>query len=249
MANIPIEIWLEPLKFLPGNENFPSELNPEDAYSTLKILPDKLSVEFTGPNNSYWESAGCVRANVPVPRALGLFYFEVTIIKDGPNSEEIYRSVGVGLGQKNVPLQNMPGWRYGSYGYHGDDGKFYQNGRECLYGETFTTNNVIGCGVNFVKMELFYMKNGQYIGVAKKGRFREELYPFVGLNAPGEIIEEIEDVRKIQVSENRTLSENSTDSTIDFSSDDTRSISSNESENDFDPENELENNPDREPEN
>jgi hypothetical protein len=101
------------------------------------------------------------------------------------------------------------------------------------------------------------------LGVAKKGRFREELYPFVGLNAPGEIIEvnfgqkpflydiqkEIEDVRKIQVSENRTLSETSADSTIDFSTDDTRSISSNESENDFDPENELENNPGRGPEN
>jgi Ran-binding protein 9/10 len=122
---------------------------------------------FLGPNNSYWESAGCVRANFPVPRALGLFYFEVTIIKYGPNSEEIYRSVGVGLGQKNVPLQNMPGWRNGSYGYHGDDGKFFWHGLSHLYGETFTTNNVIGCGVNFVKMELFYTKNGQYIGKSR----------------------------------------------------------------------------------
>lgn len=81
------------------------------------------------------------------------------------------------------------GWDKQSYGYHGDDGNsFCSSGNGQSYGPTFTTNDVIGCGVNLVDNTCFYTKNGHHLGIA----FRDlppKLYPTVGLQTPGEIVD------------------------------------------------------------
>lgn len=76
------------------------------------------------------------------------------------------RYMGVGLSEKNVSLNRLPGWDQTSYGYHGDDGNFFaSSGKGVEYGPTFTTGDVIGCGLNFVTREIFFTKNGQHLGL------------------------------------------------------------------------------------
>jgi hypothetical protein len=59
----------------------------------------------------------------------------------------------------------MPGWRTGSWAYHGDDGKlFLEQGRGVRYGDTYGTGDVVGCGLDSKKNELFFTKNGEYVG-------------------------------------------------------------------------------------
>lgn len=97
--------------------------------------------------------------------------------------------MGVGLSAQGVNMNRLPGWDKLSYGYHGDDGhSFCSSGTGQAYGPTFTTGDVIGCGINLVDGSCFYTKNGHHLGVA----FHElpsGLYPTVGLQTPGEVID------------------------------------------------------------
>ena len=74
----------------------------------------------------------------------------------------------------------MPGWgcRVESYGYHGDDGKFFTwknpsfsidgdfNG---IFGPTYGPGDVIGCDVDFANRTLFFTKNGEFLGALWSG--------------------------------------------------------------------------------
>ena len=62
----------------------------------------------------------------------------------------------------------MPGWAKGSWGYHGDDGKKFEElgfGRRGVpYGPTYGTGDTIGCGVDFTSRTAFFTKNGEKLG-------------------------------------------------------------------------------------
>ena len=59
----------------------------------------------------------------------------------------------------------MPGWKSGSWGYHGDDGnKFDQLGIGIRYSEPYGANDVVGCGINFHTGRVFFTKNGYNLG-------------------------------------------------------------------------------------
>ncbi|QQP38446.1 Ran-binding protein 10 [Caligus rogercresseyi] len=104
-----------------------------------------------------------------------------TILKDG--------YMGVGLSAQGVNLNRLPGWDKNSYGYHGDDGhSFCSSGTGQSYGPTFTTGDVIGCGVNLLEGSCFYTKNGHHLGIAFNN-IPPNLYPTVGLQTPGEIVD------------------------------------------------------------
>ena len=52
-----------------------------------------------------------------------------------------------------------------SYGYHGDDGNKFFNGENDSYGPTFSAGDIVGCGYNTVKQEIFFTKNGKVFHV------------------------------------------------------------------------------------
>jgi len=59
----------------------------------------------------------------------------------------------------------MPGWAKGSWAYHGDDGAlFIESGQGISYGPTYGSGDVIGCGVDLHKNEMFFTKNGEHVG-------------------------------------------------------------------------------------
>ncbi|KAI9025698.1 hypothetical protein DFJ74DRAFT_705193 [Hyaloraphidium curvatum] len=182
----------------------PSAWNSKDKCSLLQLANGGLTVNYngTGKNDS---DAAAVRANHPVPPSCGLYYFEVDIVSKGRDGY-----IGIGFSHAGVSTNRLPGWEPGSWGYHGDDGNsFACYGTGKPYGPTFTTGDVIGCGVNFAEgnWSAFFTKNGKFLGVAFRDMRQEPpsgmrgglmpgaapfgmlLYPSVGLRTPGEVVE------------------------------------------------------------
>ncbi|KAJ9156493.1 SPRY domain-containing protein [Pleurostoma richardsiae] len=164
----------------------PSRWNKDDKWGGLDVLSDGQEVKYTGiRTSSERDHEACsIRADHPMPPQCGIYYYEVTILSRKRDDT----TIGIGFSSKNVALSRAPGWEPESWGYHGDDGHCFasQNvGKH--YGPTFTTGDVIGCGINFRTGCAFFTKNGAYLGNA----FREvkgELYPSVGLKKNGEHI-------------------------------------------------------------
>lgn len=106
-----------------------------------------------------------------------------------PETELLDRLIGVGFCTKKVPLNRLPGWEPESWGYHGDDGNsFCCQGTGKQYGPQFSTNDVIGCGVNFRTGTAFFTKNGLFLKTAFRDIKSTKLYPAVGMKRPGEHI-------------------------------------------------------------
>ncbi|XP_024874418.1 ran-binding protein 9 isoform X1 [Temnothorax curvispinosus] len=130
------------------------------------------------------KDAASVRTTHSIPAACGLYYFEVKIVSKGRDGY-----MGIGLSASGVNVNRLPGWDKHSYGYHGDDGhSFCSSGTGQPYGPTFTTGDVIGCGVNLVDNTAFYTKNGHHLGIAFTD-LPPNLFPTVGLQTPGEVVD------------------------------------------------------------
>jgi len=142
-----------------------------------------LRVVYKGPGKGPPDACS-IRATHPIPASCGLYYFEIRIISKGRDGY-----MGIGLTHQDISLNKLPGWDARSYGYHGDDGNaFCGNGHGSMYGPTFTTGDVIGCGLNLIEGSCFYTKNGHNLGTAFTG-MPSQLYPVIGLQTPGEIIQ------------------------------------------------------------
>jgi SPRY domain len=74
------------------------------------------------------------------------------------------RDIGLGLCSGFASLEAMPGWEPSSWGYHGDNGKFYsESGQGTTYGDKFGTGDVVGCYITVDKGVVF-TKNGTLLG-------------------------------------------------------------------------------------
>ncbi|KAF7272654.1 hypothetical protein GWI33_014593 [Rhynchophorus ferrugineus] len=161
----------------------PRSWSPKEKYGYIGLSQGNLRVHYKGYGNSHRDAAS-IQATHPIPAACGLYYFEVKIVSKGRDGY-----MGIGLSAQGVNLNRLPGWDKQSYGYHGDDGhSFCSSGTGQPYGPTFTTDDVIGCGVNLIDGTCFYTKNGHHLGIAFSD-LPPNLYPTVGLQTPGEIVD------------------------------------------------------------
>ncbi|KAK3873264.1 hypothetical protein Pcinc_021714 [Petrolisthes cinctipes] len=155
----------------------------KDKYSFIGLSQNNLRVHYKGHGKNHKDAAS-VRATHPIPAACGLYYYEVKIVSKGRDGY-----MGIGLSSQGVNMNRLPGWDKNSFGYHGDDGhSFCSSGSGHPYGPTFTTGDVIGCGINLIDNVCFYTKNGHYLGVAFTD-LPPQLYPTVGLQTPGEVVD------------------------------------------------------------
>ncbi|XP_028905572.1 ran-binding protein 10 isoform X2 [Ornithorhynchus anatinus] len=186
----------------------PRSWSPKDKYNYIGLSQNNLRVHYKGHGKNHKDAAS-VRAMHPIPAACGIYYFEVKIVSKGRDGY-----MGIGLSAQGVNMNRLPGWDKHSYGYHGDDGhSFCSSGTGQPYGPTFTTGDVIGCCVNLINNTCFYTKNGHSLGIAftdlpvafresstvnaqlfemfgsKRTGEESNLYPTVGLQTPGEIVD------------------------------------------------------------
>ncbi|XP_021952312.1 ran-binding protein 9 [Folsomia candida] len=161
----------------------PRSWSPKDKFNFIGLSQNNLRVHYKGHGKGHKDAAS-VRATHLIPAACGIYYFEVKIVSKGRDGY-----MGIGLSAHGVNMNRLPGWDKHSYGYHGDDGhSFCSSGTGQPYGPTFTTGDVIGCGVNLLDNTCFYTKNGHHLGVAFTD-LPPSLFPTVGLQTPGEIVD------------------------------------------------------------
>ncbi|XP_072013894.1 ran-binding protein 9-like [Amphiura filiformis] len=168
----------------------PRSWNSRQKSNIIGLSQNNLRVHYKGAHVSKTnKEAASVTTLQPIPQSCGIYYFEVTVISKGRDGY-----MGIGLATEDFLNDNsnkLPGWTRTSYGYHGDNGHTFfnspNNGGQA-YGPTFTTGDVIGCGVNLIDNTCFYTKNGVHLGVAFTD-LPSNLYPAVGLQTPGEIVD------------------------------------------------------------
>eukprot|EP00128_Syssomonas_multiformis_P017080 Colp12_sorted_trinity150504_noHs@2266 len=163
--------------------HLPTTWNQKDKNQFLDLTHNSLRVHYKGQGKDDTQAAA-VRANHPIPSACGVYYYEVRVIDKGRDGY-----IGIGVCAPSCPLSQLPGWGKNSYGYHGDDGSaFSSSGHGNPFGPTYSSGDIVGCGVNFLDQTIFYTKNGNWIGVCFKDVKQPTLYPTVGLRTPGEIL-------------------------------------------------------------
>ncbi|GAA6031488.1 hypothetical protein JCM8097_006480 [Rhodosporidiobolus ruineniae] len=188
----------------------PTCWDEDDRCALLELSSDGLSVSFAGSAKYGDRDAAAIRANRPVPSQAGIYYYEVQILDKGTNGY-----IGIGLSHRTVSLSRLPGWEENSYGFHADDGRaFCCQGTGERFGPTFTTGDVVGCGVDWTNAgppradnersgpggkeaqrlkegntggRVFFTKNGTFLGYAFYN-LQGKLYPTVGLRTPHEAV-------------------------------------------------------------
>ncbi|KAI6182458.1 hypothetical protein M3Y97_00382200 [Aphelenchoides bicaudatus] len=163
----------------------PRHWSPSDKFKSLILSSDCLRVHYNGKSDSQKEAAS-IRSNYPIPRNCAVYYFEILVVRKGDTGY-----LGIGLCEKDVNLNRLPGWDAVSYGYHGDDGCFFAaSGKGRDYGPKFTTGDIVGCGINFVSRTIFFTKNGVNIGNAVSGiSIEKPLYATIGMQAKDQIVD------------------------------------------------------------
>ena len=163
----------------------PTAMSAEDRSNRIDLADDCRTVKYTGPGRNDSDAAA-VRANTPLPPQIGIYFFEVSVVNKG---REGYISVGFAI--KSASLSRLCGWEPGTIGYHADDGNLYRGaGTGTAFGPSYSTGDVIGCGVNFQEKSFFFTKNGVLVGEVTnlKDKFHLPFFPCVGCRTPGEVL-------------------------------------------------------------
>ncbi|KAI9288999.1 hypothetical protein BC943DRAFT_300991 [Umbelopsis sp. AD052] len=158
--------------------------NPNDKSSLMDISSDGVYASYCGSGRND-KDAAAVRSTFTAKPQCGIFYFEIEIVSKGRDGY-----ISIGFCDADASMDKLPGWEVNSYGLHANDGNCY-NGvtKGHSYGPTFSTGDVVGCGINFGSKNAFFTKNGVYLGTAFSNVDPTvPLYPCVGLRTPGEHI-------------------------------------------------------------
>lgn len=163
--------------------SLPRSWCPKEKFSHIGLSNGGLRVQFFKGHSDSNREGVTVKSNISIPPPTGLYYFEVKILSKGREG-----NIAVGLTTPCASLHSLLGMDKHSYAYHGAEGNVYNYKTNTPYGPSFTTGDVVGCGINFVYNTCFYTKNGHYLGIAFKD-MPKNLYPTVGLHAVGAVVD------------------------------------------------------------
>jgi len=152
------------------------------------LVVDGRLVQYKAPLFSSIQKAKnpiIVRADIPVTPCGGLYYFEITVESAGKDG-----AIGIGFYPviENPILTIMPGWQFGSFGYHGDDGKKFCDktfGQGDPYGPPYGNGDTVGCAWDQVKGTIYFVLNGNNLGVAFEKVPSIPFWPVVGIHTLG----------------------------------------------------------------
>lgn len=184
-ANVFCPSYCRLLNFDPSLYPLPVAMSAEDRSNRLDLAEEGRVVKYTGPGRNDSDAAA-VRSNIPLPPQVGIYFYEVTVTSKG---REGYISVGFAI--KSSSLSRLCGWEPGTVGYHADDGNLYRGaGTGSVFGPSYTTGDVVGCGVNFHEKSFFFTKNGVLVGEVTnlKDKFHLPFFPCVGCRTQGEVL-------------------------------------------------------------
>nr|POF05914.1 uncharacterized protein CFP56_53301 [Quercus suber] len=140
----------------------PSRWSDDEKMPGLEVMAEGMEARYVGPTFSAKNDseAASARADHPMPKEVGLYYYEVTVLSRGKDG-----GVAVGFSTRKAQLNRLPGWETESWAYHSDDGCSYagaSTGKQ--YGPLYGSQDVVGCGVNFKTGNAFFTKNGVFLG-------------------------------------------------------------------------------------
>lgn len=173
------------LNFDSEKYQLPSSMNSEDRSNRIEVDSEGSTVKYVGPGRSDSDAAA-IRSNLPVPPQVGIYYFEVKVTNRGKDGY-----IAAGYAIKSASLGRLTGWEPGTIGYHADDGNLYRGaGTGSSFGPAYSTNDIVGCGINFIEKSFFFTKNGILIGEIGnlKDKFHLPFFPSVGCRTVGEIL-------------------------------------------------------------
>lgn len=173
------------LNFDSERYKLPAAMNPEDRSNRIEVDADGMIVKYVGPGRSDSDAAS-IRSTLPIPPQVGIYYFEVKITNRGKDG-----FISVGYAIKSASLSRLTGWEPGTIGYHADDGNLYRGaGTGSTFGPAYSTNDIVGCGINFIEKSFFFTKNGVLIGEIGnlKDKFHLPFFPSVGCRTVGEVL-------------------------------------------------------------
>ncbi|CAK9212606.1 unnamed protein product [Sphagnum troendelagicum] len=114
------------------------------------------------------------------------YYFEITIKDCGRDG-----CIGIGFTGEDFKNDKYPGWESNSYGYHGDDGSLHHEPLEpdCDFGPKYSTDDIVGAGIDHLKRKIFFTKNGKLVGHCIPNEVRDTLYPTIAFDSRGGKVE------------------------------------------------------------
>ncbi|KAF0341935.1 SPRY-domain-containing protein [Gigaspora margarita] len=158
--------------------DLPTAWDFNDKSTLLIVDANGLSVNYVGcAENIEDENIEdvVIRANIPIPSECKLFYFEIDIVDMEKGI------IAIGFCTNSAKLSMMPGCEADSWGYHSDDGDFFNcSFMNEPYGPGFKAKDTIGCYLNFINKTAFYTKNGVNLGIALRD-LKDNLFPCIGL--------------------------------------------------------------------
>ncbi|KAG6486081.1 hypothetical protein ZIOFF_054651 [Zingiber officinale] len=173
--------WKKMVEEMDSAEPMPSHLNTINSSGLFHIVStDKMSVLYN-ETPQHGHDVGVVQADCPAPTRRLAYYFEMTVKNAGQKGQ-----VTIGFTMQHFKMRRQPGWEANSCGYHGDDGYLYHGqGKGESFGPTFTTNDIVGAGINYATHEFFFTKNAKLIGTVAKV-IKGPLYPTIAVHSKNE---------------------------------------------------------------
>uniref|UniRef100_A0A915DMU6 B30.2/SPRY domain-containing protein n=1 Tax=Ditylenchus dipsaci TaxID=166011 RepID=A0A915DMU6_9BILA len=105
-------------------------------------------------------------------------------VVEAPNK----RDVAIGIAERYSHDRCFPGVQMDSYGYN-QDGSIYQSAKILAQAESFKVGDIVGCGVDFVRQEIFFTKNGKHMKTIPADLpIDYPLVPVIGFSFFGQIL-------------------------------------------------------------